>query len=607
MAIELTKFSGTAPAGLTTTDTNASTFNNSPMEPYINRVGVGTEEVTFATLGKYNIDIYGDLLTYNPKDTPLLTILANTSGAPMEAPIVPWSEEYEGNSWVDIKLDDLRESTRNSSSSVYSGRLAFESVTTLPSSGTNAVFGGTALTELALSTGNTLTLAFDTSSDNIRGKKSEVIRKLANTLDAADYTLTEFDDAAGAGWYLYTYTSGTSSRVFFAFDDLAMKCGSVFYQEHEKIVGIKNFYYKDDTSALILVLDFSESTMQENLDSTPANNIVLLEEVSTGSGTAFSANYTGYFSRMARMVLIGNVYDVPGGIPEGDDFSEGGNYIFGRDEYTNYAQIFTSPKYGITGTAQATSYRFGNDFQKSRARHLGIYKNKIAAALMFGAQSFKMSSDGMPQRTMSGIFDYGLFPIRYMRKHLPDISSGTPVGRQLTTWLDSIAHALNAFRQDGSDAHTCVTSSYVIQRLREWAAYIGTMQGNVFGATFTTPPPSSASLFLDIVEYKSNNGTLRFVEDPALNFMPRFPKSTNSATAGSARGGAPIHLFSSGLNPRNLILAVDKAHIEFLTLRSDQIHGNIQSPGKDMFQEAMRGEHSMRLRFPRNHAVIDVA
>ena len=58
------------------------------------------------------------------------------------------------------------------------------------------------------------------------------------------------------------------------------------------------------------------------------------------------------------------------------------------------------------------------------------------------------------------------------------------------------------------------------------------------------------------------------------------------------------------MNPRNTMIAIDKSYINFMTYRPDRIEGNIQPIGQDIFQEAIRGEHSMKLRFPRNHAVI---
>ena len=72
-------------------------------------------------------------------------------------------------------------------------------------------------------------------------------------------------------------------------------------------------------------------------------------------------------------------------------------------------------------------------------------------------------------------------------------------------------------------------------------------------------------------------------------------------------GGVPAHLFGSGLNPREILMILDKAYIKKVNFRPDKIYGNIQDIGQDAFEEAMRGECSLKLRFPRNHAIIDIS
>ena len=609
MSLSVLKWDGDAPAGAATTSHDSTTFNASPSDPYLQKTGAGNDSVTLNSFGKYQIDVFGDVQSYKPKSFPLLTILSNLGGAPINAPMITWIDEYEGDMWADIKIDDLRESTRNSATGYYGGRLAFEEVSAIPSDGVDLSLGDSALTELALASGNILRLGFDTGSDYIRGKKEEVIRKITNLLDVAgDYTLTTADLGDSDTWYKYKYTAGTSRQVYMCFHDLGIKCGTTYYQKQEVIVGIDAFWFNIDYSEFVIDLDFDFSNISDLLDSTYSNNTVLLEEVSTGSGTAFSSDYTGYYTRLSRMALIGNVYDVPSAVAEGANFEDGGNYIYGQDSYMNYTQIFRSKKYGITGTRQATQVRFRDDFQLSRARHMTKYKQQISSALLFGRQSITYdATTGMPKRTMSGFFDFELFPIRYMRKPIPAISSAAPVGNLLATWLDELAYSLNAYKEGQTEANTLLASREVMKLLDDWITYVSTMRGNILGFTAESAPPSAATLGLGVTEFKTRYGMLRFIHEPALDYMPTFPYSTESATAGSARGGAPVHLFSSGINPRKMILSIDKAYAQFPTLRPDQIHGNIQAVGQDMFQEAIRGEHSMKLRFPMNHAVIDVS
>ncbi len=620
--------SSTTAQGLATTGHDSDIFNVSPENPYLNQTGVGSSEVQLTDMGKYQIDIFGDLQSFNPQDTPLLTILTTVGKEGMSAPEATWIDEYEGQAWADTKLDDLREANKVSadSTTVYGGRLAWEEVTTWPSVGSDLALGGSVLKELALeenaSSAKVLRLGFDTGSDYIRGKKSEFIRKIANLLD-----INEYDDnssgeygsdtsADATTYYEYEYSSGTSRAVSIAFEDLAIAVGSTstYYQKHEVVARIEKFTYNLTLTEFAIEINFDESNIWDILSNTASENTVLVEEVCTGGSAAsriFDSEidgHDGFYTRISRLAMIGNVTDVPSGIAEGQNFSDGGNYIFGQDQYRNLSQIFASKKYGITGTRQATQVRFKDDWAQSRRRHLSDYKQRITAAMMFGRQSITYDSEGMPKRTMSGIFDYELFPIRYLRSPIPSIQSETFQGSAFSNWLNDLAYALNSFKQKGSNTITFLASQDVINQVYNWITYVGTLQGNILGAlNQQSPPASSATMGLRVTRFTTNYGDVSFVHEPALDYMPKLSKSTESTTAGSGRGGAPSHLFANGLNPRKVLLAVDKAHIKFLTLRGDKIHGNIQDPGQDAFLEAMRGEHSMKLRFPCNHAVVDVS
>ena len=91
---------------------------------------------------------------------------------------------------------------------------------------------------------------------------------------------------------------------------------------------------------------------------------------------------------------------------------------------------------------------------------------------------------------------------------------------------------------------------------------------------------------------------LRFIEEPALNFAPAFK--------------VPRFLFprTNGLiNPRYMILAIDKSFISMTThsSRPDRIYGNLQSNNNPfLYVEGISGIHLVKLRFPRNHAIIDI-
>lgn len=586
--------------GPVTTSADGSTFNVSTPTPYMIQTGQGSDEVTIDSMGRYQIDVFGDVKNYNPKDFPLLTITSNLGSKPMVGPEDTWIDEYEGDAWVDIKLDDLRESTKTTTSGLYGGRLIWEGVTTPASAGVDLVLAGAAK-EITMATGPVLSFGFDTSADYIRGSKREVIRKLANVLAVFKYAESSIAGAT-KNYVKYTYTSGTSVMVFWCFENIALKCGSTYYQKNEIIAGIKEFYFNEDYSELVVVLDFANSNI-DVLDATATNNHVLMQEMSTADATKFSAGYTDYYTRMSRMVMIGAVVDVPAGVQEGSNFSEGTGFIFGFDQYHTFAQIFQSDKYGITGTRLATKLRFKDEWLATRKRKMSLYKAQIAAAMLYGKAGITYdTTNGLPTRTMSGILDYEAFPIRYFRSGIPAVATGTVNGSVFRDWVNQVTYSLNAYRQDGSDAHTVLVCRDMLNAVSDWLTFISSTSSNVLGgyASSQAPPSGSVTLGLEITEVRGNYGTLRFVHEPALDYLPVLKAgSTTSRT-----GGVPEWMFSTGLNPRKVMIALDKAYIDFMTLRPDKIYGNIQDLGQDMFQEAIRGEHALRLRFPRNHAVI---
>lgn len=57
---------------------------------------------------KYNIDVTGQMKSWRQEETPFLTLLSNLGTGSTNNPYHTWIDEYTGDSWVDIALDDLR-------------------------------------------------------------------------------------------------------------------------------------------------------------------------------------------------------------------------------------------------------------------------------------------------------------------------------------------------------------------------------------------------------------------------------------------------------------------------------------------------------------------
>ena len=76
------------------------TVNNGTTSIYTNTIlGIGD---------KYQIDLYGSMVSHKVEDFPLLSILYNMGTETAAPPYIVWNDEYTGTSWVDIGLDEMR-------------------------------------------------------------------------------------------------------------------------------------------------------------------------------------------------------------------------------------------------------------------------------------------------------------------------------------------------------------------------------------------------------------------------------------------------------------------------------------------------------------------
>jgi len=581
--------------------TTSGAGNSAPEALNTLQTGIGAQDIH--VIGdKYMIDIYGDMLTHKPLDTPLLTIIEGLGGASTPNPYPTWNDDYNGHLWADLKFDVLR--TAHASAVETAGEMKWVAAADLSNQAYQYLLADTKAT-----------MYFVQGDSTIIGKKEYFVRNLGNLLSNLGYQ-------AEVGLNGSPITDGTQTSycgghgetpLYVAFEDLyfAEAAGSGIaaeYQKHQIIAKIHSLAWgatyidsivdiSAEAYAFELVLDFSDS----NCEDIAATSIIMVEEINAGGGDEFTAG--DGFTRISRMGLIGDSQTPPDAIAEGSNFQTGGNYNYSVENIHNMTQIFDTPKYGVTGTRQASNARFFDEFQLTRGRNLSIYKQKISGALLRGVQSEVMdATTGKPKRTMSGILDYSMFPIRYMKESLPSATADT-TGVLLSTWLDSIVYSMQAFKQSGgSSSYTVLCSQKVLNTLAKANSYIGTGNNHMLnGGIFTVSPPSKMTIGLRVFEYESIYGTIRFIHEPSFDMMPVLKSSTATA------GGVPKHLFGAGgLNPRNILMVLDKAYIKKLTLRPDKIYGNIQDIGQDAFEEAMRGEHSLQLRFPRNHAIIDV-
>jgi hypothetical protein len=603
-----------------TTNSPDGVFNAAPQDVQdLKTSGAGTELAAAIAGNKYKIDISGDVKKFEAPDYPLLTLVANAPSEKTPAPYFYWTDEYDSEAWVDIALDGLRlrsafeTGTFNlggatgatsdirpfalSNSSQTGGKLAFESITLPVASTSDAAFASAV--ELALDDSQHLTFGFSSTGKNIIGNVEFMARKLDNLLRNLGYESTVIE-ADSKTYYKLAYVSGAKAPAYFAFENISYTTdgGTTIENDTEVIARIEEFYFSNDLTEVIFKASMADSNIRAQWDGTASNNVVCLEEVASGTGTVFNSVASGT-TRISRTVLIGKPVAAPAPIAEGERLNKSGGFFQHRERKGNYTQIFDTDMYGITGTALATQFKFGNGFKETRARYLRLFKAKQEAAGLWGIkyETAAVSEDGFvngkPARATSGLMDYAMYPIKYFKTELPAYigSSDTQGGIDFLKWINDLIAKAAAFRHKGARNLSFLVSRDFLNYISQQNALIGShTAGNITGGIWTREKPSEMNFGLNIYKYESPDGTVNFVHEPMLDNTPSLP--------------IPNFLFGEQVNPRKLMLSIDTANIRRRTLRGDSIEGNLQERDRDGFLEGMRGEHGFMVRFPKNNTLI---
>lgn len=493
----------------------------------------------------------------------------------------------------------------------------------------------------ATSLANHVFIAFRQDNNNTVGTIENVYNRVHQLLLNLRYQhITNITGPSGRSAERFDYVSTAYAPVYMSFDELAFAVGSIAAANgaltktvtvNHQIMALitKAGRYTNASGVYIFFeLDFGRSNL--NLVTPLRNWVTYVATTTTGicdsicistpiihSGTVAdhspyelflneARTTAGYHPKMSRMLFIGRNLEAAVPLPEGDTFGSGGNFTSYRERITNCSQIFATPRYGITGTHQASTFRFGDDFQRTRAKWLSIYKGRKESSFLFGVKGETIATStedasqsafitGQPVRSVGGLLDYALFPINYMRLPLPvmdpDAAFMIPVSG-LISWMDNLADRLATPKNStAAQAFVFLCSRNFLRRLTPWTR-VFTANANMMGGQVQLAKPSTLTFGLEVYSFESSAGhTLRFIHEPSLDVMPTFP--------------VPFWLFGTGsLNPRDVLISIDTNNIKQVITRPDRIYGNIQLPGQDAFLEGMRGEASFMLRYPRNHAII---
>lgn len=407
-----------------------------------------------------------------------------------------------------------------------------------------------------------------------------------------------------------------------ATSDITVPTGGAFYQ----VVQGENITCSSPSGTSLNVGDIFFGAAAATVSSASGSNEavmtipygLLIEETNTSVANdagiddrIFGANVTnnnpGGHSRLMRHVIISQYDDLTTAAHEAQGFSDEqrGGYNFSREQIMNFMEIHLSKLWSVTTFRQGQGIKFQDDIALSRARHMREFKQDWTNSFLRGKKSNTVNADGYYQGTTSGILDYEMFPMKYMKVPIPQTGNAiitSSGGETFRNWLNDLAKGLNSKNNVGDyQGHSLLVGMKVLEMMANANATIGSdtsTGGNVFGAGFEMVPPSSLTLGLQVFSYKSMYGQLNFIYDPVLD----------SATAFKV----PRHIFpnvNGRVSPRYTMIAIDKSYISMLTHKSrpDMLHGNLQSNNNPfIYVEGMSGAHLLKMRFPRNHSIIDV-
>lgn len=438
------------------------------------------------------------------------------------------------------------------------------------------------------------------------GLDAEVfVTKLAALLEGNWYKKIGYDTnvltTAAAGQRIYGYiheSAGTNKptcTVHMMFDDIAIEVDGSERQLHEVAVRLHGFVFTADFKEVVLLLDFNYANLEDlTLSSTAANNKVLLEEIKNSS-TVFS----GGFTRLNTHALLGMFVTTPDAIAQGSDLGTDGNYhsgyLYDIETKENFAQIVQSPKIKISGTYLASQNRLKlNQAQKMRDDMMMKFKQLRTNLALYGkGASHRRNSSGDMINSSAGFFCYQMNPIRYMRQTL-NFSAAQSRLEAIRAFVINYARALFAFQPSAQNngVKQVLVSKWMMMMLDEYIKLGQQETNNIYGQ-YTGMQPRIDGNTVDLgIKYNritTPYGTLEFIIEPAFDYMtemilPGFVSTTN-------------------VNPKYIMMGVDKSKISTVSLRAPRLRGNIQTNSADFTMEDIICEETLEVLNPMSHAV----
>lgn len=234
-------------------------------------------------------------------------------------------------------------------------------------------------------------------------------------------------------------------------------------------------------------------------------------------------------------------------------------------ENFNQTQIFRCA-YGMTGTAQETKTRTGNEWAESKREALEVFTMDMEMGFVFGKKVTTIGSNGHPLRMTSGLVE-----------QLPANRIYTPgAGTIDANWLDKISEDI--FRYGATEKLAFCGSSFMTQ--------IGKMVRLSSQGQYQIDKPVSEYGMGGFQRLLTPHGTL------VLKIHPLFSQMTGSA--GNYTAWA------------NNALILDMQYIKYKYMQNRDVKhvDNMQIPGLDGQLAGFIGECGLEMHFPTAHALI---
>ncbi len=604
---------------------NGGNMMNVPGEygPKLLETGLGEESLPVLE-GKYNYDVH-EIAVKMSKDSFPIKFMMDLNTKSIDKDTHLYGEDWDGdNAFPDTFMNDLR--LRNNakydidSSNNIGGNFSWKAMDAGLLAKLNTIVGGGDAQSIAKVIDETtqkhqdtmvtfngklvIPIAFKAGTSELfqGGDSVRFVQKAIQILSSNDYKLRGGNgtvvplkqSGVAKDFYLLTHEGTEAKAVHSMFPDLAISIDEITHEEHEINARVEGFLFAADCTEFILLINFTQSNLKNNLGTT---NVVLLDEMINDSNTTAEFYEPGFYTRLDRQLLVGMYNNIADGVEEGSGSRRDGYSIwqYGSEIKTNFVQIFRSKPLEITKTRLAGGGFRVDDIQKHRKTMTDQFNTTKSNTFLWGKKERKLGKNGRPFKTMSGLFDYELNQIRYIRATLP--MSVSNASEAIETWINNLAYSFSAFKEKkGSKVITFATSYQILRKLDKFVKLSRQQTPNLFGTDINRADVNKSTVDFSVAyfDFVSSYGiTIRFIHAPEFDYMTEFP----------------LPYFIKGterIKPSNIIMAIDKNYVKTCVYRGDKLQGNIQNPDEDLVREDIIGECTQEVTYEKNHAVIIV-